>query len=198
VTEDYYDHRAQEFYDNSVEADVSELYKDFLELVPDGGWILDAGCGSGRDSNAFLGMGYQVDAIDASPSMVNLASALTGLKVRKGVFKDVDTVDRYDGIWACASLLHVPHSELAESLNSLVRAVKGHGVIYASFKHGDGERQVEGRHFTDMNHQRVECLLRKFQDVRLIDAHITDDVRPGRDEQWINLLLRKGTQHEID
>ena len=198
MTEDYYDQRAQEFYDNSVEADVSELYKGFLELVPDGGWILDAGCGSGRDSKAFLGMGYQVDAIDASASMANLASVLTGLDVQERRFEEIDTLGRYDGVWACASLLHVPHSELAGSLNSLVNAVKDSGVIYASFKHGDGERQVEGRHFTDMNRQRVERLLREFPDVRLINAYITRDVRPAREEHWMNLLLRKGTQHEID
>jgi len=108
----------------------------------------------------------------------------------------VSTVGGQDhGVWACASLLHVPHSELAESLNYLVNAVKDSGVIYASFKHGDGERQVEGRHFTDMNRQRIERLLLEFPNVLLIDAYVTSDVRPGRDEHWMNLLLRKGTQH---
>jgi SAM-dependent methyltransferase len=198
VTEDYYDRRAKEFYDNSVEADVSELYKGFLDLVPDGGWILDAGCGSGRDSKAFLEMGYQVEAIDASASMADLASKLTGLDVKERRFEEIDTVDRYDGVWACASLLHVPYSELARNLNSLVNAVKDSGVIYASFKLGDGERQIEGRSFTDMNPQRVEQLLLEFPTVRLVDAFITSDVRPGRDEEWINLLLHKGATNEVD
>jgi 2-polyprenyl-3-methyl-5-hydroxy-6-metoxy-1,4-benzoquinol methylase len=62
---DYYDDHADQFVRGTLAVDMAELYKPFLEHVPAGGRILDAGCGSGRDTRAFLAQGYEVVAMDA-------------------------------------------------------------------------------------------------------------------------------------
>ena len=72
------------------------------------GIILDFGCGSGRDTKAFLDAGFRVDATDGSAELCALASSYTGIRVRQMLFNELDAVDQYDGIWACASILHLP------------------------------------------------------------------------------------------
>jgi SAM-dependent methyltransferase len=140
----YYEDQAETFFAETVDVDMAPLYARFLARVPPGGHILDAGCGSGRDALAFRRLGYAVTAFEASPTLARLATAHCGLPVEVRRFQEIDWEDRFDGIWACASLLHVPMAELPEVLGRLGRALKSDGVLYASFKYGVGEREHEG------------------------------------------------------
>ena len=124
MTLEYYQHHADDFFNSTVNVDMCSLYTPFLEHVPKGGRILDAGCGSGRDSKAFLQQGYQVEAFDATAEMAKLASQHTGLSVKQITFSDVDAVNHYDGIWCCASLLHVSAAELPDAMAKLARELK--------------------------------------------------------------------------
>jgi 2-polyprenyl-3-methyl-5-hydroxy-6-metoxy-1,4-benzoquinol methylase len=108
----YYDLNAPSFTENTLHVDMSDLYRRFLSFLTERAYILYCGCGSGRDSLAFLRLGYQVEAIDASPEMVKTAKEITGLNVLLRSFDEIEDVKKYDGIWACASLLHVPSKEL--------------------------------------------------------------------------------------
>lgn len=191
MTLEYYQRHAQDFFSATVNVDMASLYAPFLERIPAGGRILDAGCGSGRDSKAFLQRGYAVEAFDATAEMVALATQHTGLPVRQITFSDVDVTERYDGIWCCASLLHVRMQALPEAMERLAQALKPDGVWYVSFKYGDGERIKEGRHFTDLNEQALEALLTPLTDITLIRHWITEDKRPERTEMWLNALLVK-------
>jgi 2-polyprenyl-3-methyl-5-hydroxy-6-metoxy-1,4-benzoquinol methylase len=103
----YYNDHAASFFADTVNVDMAELHSRFLMHVPAGGLILDAGCGSGRDSRAFMAQGYRVRAFDASPELARLASELLGQPVATRTFDHVDETACYDGIWACASLLHL-------------------------------------------------------------------------------------------
>lgn len=187
----YYNQNAEEFYQSTVHVDMSELHVRFLKYLPAGSLILDAGCGSGRDTRAFLMRGYQVEAFDASPEMVKKASLLTGLDVQYSTFSDLTSIERYEGIWACASLLHLPEMELPDAMQRLFTALKTSGVLYLSFKKGDGERIKDGRHFTDLNEESLQLLLGKLSDVKILDQWLTTDVRKDRDEVWLNAVLRK-------
>ena len=191
MTLEYYQHHADDFFNSTVNVDMNSIYTPFLERIPKGGRILDAGCGSGRDSKAFLQQGYQVEAFDATAEMAKLASQHTGLSVKQMTFSDVDAVNRYDGIWCCASLLHVSAAELPDAMAKLARALKPGGIWYVSFKYGDGERVKDGRRFTDLNEQGLNTLLAGLAGITLVGHWITEDKRPDRSEMWLNALLQK-------
>src|SRR5437879_4481189 len=108
---DYYSIHATDFVETTSTLDLAHLYKPFLAELAPGARILDAGCGSGRDAKAFLTRGYRVTAFDASPQMAANTSSLTGQECKILSFQQMKFRDEFDGIWACASLLHVPKSE---------------------------------------------------------------------------------------
>lgn len=190
-TIDYYNKHAEEFTASTFEVDMESLYQPFLAELPEGARILDAGCGSGRDTLAFKKKGYQVDSIDYSEELVKKASRLTGIPIKLKSFYEVDDYEAYDGIWACASLLHCERKRLAEVLEKMLRALKPDGVIYMSFKYGDSDREKYGREFTDLNEQQAQELLAQFDQVSWVQQWITIDKRPEREEQWLNLLWKK-------
>ena len=190
-TKDYYDNNAQEFVNSTFMVDMQSLYQPFLNLLPDFGRILDLGCGSGRDALAFKNMGYQIEAMDYSAELVKQASDLTGIEVRLQSFYDLDEIDTYNGIWACASLLHCERHRLVDVLQRMIQSLKANGVIYMSFKYGDQDREKDGREFTDLNEQQAGELLDHFNQVSLAKQWISIDKRPDRTEQWLNLLWKK-------
>ena len=190
-TIDYYNKHAEEFTASTFEVDMESLYQPFLAELPEGARILDVGCGSGRDTLAFKKKGYQVDAIDYSEELVKKASRLTGIPIKLKSFYEVDDYEAYDGIWACASLLHCERTRLKEVIGKLVSALKPNGVLYMSFKYGNGDREKDGRQFTDLDEVQAKALLEQFDNVQQIQQWITVDKRPDRQEKWLNLLLRK-------
>lgn len=191
MTITFYQQNADDFFNATVGVDMASLYQPFVERVAPQGKILDAGCGSGRDSKAFKAMGFDVEAFDATPEMVALATEFADLPVRLLTFAELNERDRYDGIWCCASLLHVPQDALADAMQRLALALKSGGVWYVSFKYGSGEREKDGRHFTDLNEQALETLLGHLTDIELVSTWQTQDKRPERDEIWLNALMRK-------
>ena len=187
----YYERHAHAFFNETVGVDMIPLYQRFLPLLPAGGAILDAGCGSGRDLRAFRALGYQVTGFDASPSLVALASEHAGVPVYCLAFNDIPWRAQFDGIWACASLLHVPRAELASVLKRLATALVSGGIVYASFKYGTAEHARDDRIFTDMDEDLLADLLDESRSLAPVDVWTTADRRPGREhEHWLNLLLR--------
>ena len=190
-TIDYYNKHAEEFTASTFEVDMESLYQPFLAELLEGARILDVGCGSGRDTLAFKKKGYQVDAIDYSEELVKKASRLTGIPIKLKSFYEIDDYEAYDGIWACASLLHCERNHLKEVIGKLVSALKPNGVLYMSFKYGNGDRQKEGRQFTDLDEEQAKALRKQFNYVQKIKQWITIDQRPDRQEKWLNLLWKK-------
>ncbi|WP_334136410.1 class I SAM-dependent methyltransferase [Acinetobacter schindleri] len=190
-TIDYYNKHAEEFTASTFEVDMESLYQPFLAELPEGARILDVGCGSGRDTLAFKKKGYQVDSIDYSEELVKKASRLTGIPINLKSFYEVDDYEAYDGIWACASLLHCERTRLKEVIGKLLSALKPNGVIYMSFKYGNGDREKDGRQFTDLDEVQAKALLGQFDRVQQVKQWITVDQRPDRQEEWLNLLWKK-------
>ena len=120
-TIDYYNQNAETFFAATATVNMEPVYQRFLQLLPPTGRVLDAGCGSGRDAKAFADRGFTVDAFDASPELAKLASTLIGQPVEVMSFADFDRHQMYDGIWACASLIHVPVIDLAQTMQRLWR-----------------------------------------------------------------------------
>ena len=155
-------------------------------------YILDFGCGSGRDTRYFLSQGYLVDAVDGSKEICKLASAYTGIQIQQMLFQELAAENLYDGIWACSSILHLPYQELKMVLIKMANALKADGIVYTSFKYGNFEGERNGRYFTDMTEESLQRLLGEIQTFQLEETWVTADVRPGRgDERWLNILLKK-------
>ena len=188
---DYYQQNAGTFFADTVEVDMTPLYRRFLPLLPERAEILDAGCGSGRDAKTFAGLGHRLTAFDAAPALAALAERHLGQSVHCMRFQDIAWQDEFDGIWACASLLHVPAAELPDVIQRLCQALKLGGVLYASFKYGSGEREHHGRRFTDLDESGLAELLRQVRGLEPVETWITADLRPDREaERWLNTLLR--------
>jgi len=190
-TIDYYNQYADEFAQATLHVDMESLYQPFLAELPECARILDVGCGSGRDTLAFKNRGYQVDAIDYSEVLVERATQLTGISVQQQSFYEIEVQDIYDGVWACASLLHCDRNRLPEVLKRIDAALRHGGVCYMSFKYGTTDRVKDGRAFTDLDEEQAQELLDQLNGVRVLKHWITVDQRPERQEKWLNLLWKK-------
>ena len=187
---EYYDEHSQSFFAGSINADMSESQNAFTALLPKGARVLDAGCGCGRDSKAFLDAGYDVAAFDASSEMCRISSEYTGLKVRNLRFENISFDREFDGIWASASLLHVPMDRLPVVMKKMAAALKDDGIMYASFKYGDGTVMRGERRFSDFNEKTAAKL---FEDAgfEVLQNEKGPDSRPGREsEMWVSVIAR--------
>lgn len=193
----YYDDNAIEFFMNTKDANMENLYKLFLKYIPEGGKILDLGCGSGRDTKYFLEKGYDVVAVDGSIEMVKLSSEYTGKKTLHMTFQEIDFEEEFDGIWACASLLHVRRDEISSILYKIYHALKPNGVLYSSFKYGDKEEyRDDGRFFNYYDEKSFSELIKKLGYFDILEILITNDVRKGKEnEKWLNVIVKKKTAH---
>lgn len=188
---DYYDLNYREYIAKTINLNMHPIYHRFLPHVPDGGRILDAGCGSGRDSKYFLEKGYRVDSFDASPNMALQASQYIGQNVHIMRFQDMYKENVYDGIWACASLLHVPDNELRECLEKCVKALKKDGALYCSFKLGStAMADKHGRYFNNMDEVRFKKYRPK--NTVVMNMWTREGVRDGDTNRWFNVILVKG------
>ena len=204
----YYDKNAEEFCRATKDADMSFCRDRFLCLLERETHIginesdkskihiLDAGCGSGRDAKAFLYALYQVTALDASRKICEEAEKLIKQEVLCIRFEEVQFQQEFDGIWACASLLHVSYTEISGVLKRFWNALKENGIFYASFKYGKDIRTDKDRLFYDYDEAVLKNLM--INNCFLVeDIFVTQDVRKGREnEQWINVLAKKKCSKE--
>ena len=188
----YYEENAQAFVEGTIAVDFSTNQNKFIDKLHKDAVILDFGCGSGRDTKYFLDHGFAVEAIDGSAELCKLAGAYTGIEVKHMLFQELQEVRKYDAIWACSSILHLPYAELVDVMKKMVTALKDSGLIYTSFKYGTFEGVRNGRYFIDMTEESLETLLQDVGGVEVEETWVTSDVRPGRgEEKWLNLFLRK-------
>ena len=188
----YYNENAKTFTEGTVNVDFTYTQNKFLDKLGEKQTILDFGCGSGRDTKYFLDKGHVVEAIDGSEELCKIASEYAGIEIKQMYFQDLNEKEKYDAIWACSSILHLPYDELADVLNKMVKALKEKGLIYTSFKYGNFEGIRNGRYFIDMTEESLEQLLQKVPGLEMEEKWVTSDVRPGRgEEKWLNLFLRK-------
>ena len=186
----YYDVNAKEYIENTINCDMSFHYQKFLKYLPKTGKILDVGFGSGRDMIYFKSLGYDVEGIDTSIEFVKNMKE-KGFNVRLESACELNSKCEFDGIWACASLLHLKRDELEEVIIRCSNALKENGVLYCSFKYGDKEVEIDNRYFNYINEEIISKLLIK-NNITVIEVYKTYDVRKDRKtEKWINVIVRK-------
>ncbi len=188
----YYNEHATAFIEETINVDFHGTQDHFLSLLPRCAHILDFGCGSGRDIKYFRSKGFRAEGVDASDEMCYRASQYTETKVRKMLFQDLADIASFDGIWACASVLHVNSKELSSVLYKMANATVDEGIIYLSFKYGEYEGMREGRFYNDMTERKFRRILSQVPSLKLEESWISSDVKPGlENDRWLNILLRK-------
>jgi SAM-dependent methyltransferase len=189
----YYDEHAAEFFGATAGEDFRAVYVPFVKELPARASILDAGCGSGRDTKAFLDMGFKVTAIDASSRMAALASGNCGRRCEVMEFREMAFEERFDGIWACASLLHVPTDQMYKIMGRFVTALKVGAVMYVSLKEGTGEGIVkDGRFFSFYTVRRFRMVVTSMPAWKEIGFWRTGEVRSVREKRpWLNFLVKR-------
>ena len=203
-TLDFYNQHADTYIEQTRNVKMHALYKRFTSQLPSPSGIsqhiLDLGCGSGRDSFWFANeLGVKVTAIDGSSELIKRNQAYysaSSINWQHLKFEDIrhqGWQDQFTGIWACASLLHVPFNELPNMIVSLLDTLVSGGVMYASFKHGDGERYDGKRFFCDMNQDRFLEVFQQISTTHPLEyvTWITADQQGGRDIEWFNVLMNK-------
>lgn len=192
-TLDYYNKNSEEYFNSTLNVDMTNTYKEFLKLVPEGGKILDLGCGSGRDSMNFMKLGYEVTAVDGSKELAKRASVLLRKEVIVSTFEELELKEKFHGIWACASLLHIKREDLKTVLNNLYNNLEDNGVFYMSFKYGEKEYvDDKNRYFNCFTDESIISFINENTKFNILDLYITED-KLGRvnEVKWVNLICNK-------
>lgn len=165
----------------------------FLDRLPPGGRVLELGCGGGQDAARIAARGFGVDATDATPAMVAKANQRWGVGARVMAFDQLEAEAAYDGIWAHASLLHVPRGALPGVLARIDRALRPGGWFFASYKLGEAEgRDQFGRFY---NFPSPDWLAAQYHAIPgwqiVADERSVGGGFDGVERDWINLTVRK-------
>lgn len=189
------------YYDNNIDSykklwldDFSSNYNFeipdiFLSYLNKDSKILDMGCGTGRDSKYFKELGHIVKSIDGSLGMCKIASNLLNEEVEQLNFLDINYKDEFDGIFACASLLHLSNEDLLMVLKKISNALKENGILYTCFKYGDSTRVDKGRFYNDMNEEKFLNLISNINNLKILRTWITKQYKS--DTKFINYIMVK-------
>ncbi len=188
----YYEENALKYFNSTKDLDFDFNRQILLKYLKAGNYIFDVGCGSGRDSKAFINLGYKVRALDGSKELCTLATQLIEQEVICKNYYQINDINLYDAIWACASLVHLTNEELLEVIKILSKSLKLNGYFYMCFKYGFEEREdvINDRHFNDMTEDKFNDILKQIKNLKLLEYIITSDALQ-RDNVWLNIVLKK-------
>ena len=189
TTLSWYRDNAIQYAEETRNSLVLDALWEFLSRMKEGGTILDYGSGSGRDSAYFINKGFSVDSLDGSAEMKAQAERLFGIKVKLSSFLSLEEKEKYDGIWAQASILHLEEHDLRVALTLIERSLKRDGVFYSSFRKGEEDGYENGRWYTNMTEGRFLSFLPASLYVEKIWE--SQDVRPGVNRTWLSIICRK-------
>lgn len=190
MTKEFYNKNSKEYIKSTIDVNMEEQYKPFETELKEKAKVLDIGFGSGRDTKYFNSK-YIVTSIDNSEAFVNNAKEVLDSKVMLLDVLDINFKNEFDGIWACASLLHLKKDDLKETFNKCYIALKDKGVMYTSFKEGTFEGIKEGRYYTYLTAESLAFII-KDTGFSIKTIFYTIDNRAGRQDQWLNVYLIKG------
>ena len=187
----YYESNAEHYAAETFSADMSKQYQRFLPLLKNGVKILDVGSGSGRDACYFQKQGYQVTALEPSKNLCREIRKVFSGEIVCSNIQNYRPTERYDGIWACASLIHLQEEEILCFFKKIDMYLNDNGIVYASGKSGISTGEVEdGRFFLEFTEQLVEKILTVNKQLKLEQRWYTEDVSGRRGFQWLNVVLR--------
>lgn len=187
----YYESNAERYAAETFSADMSKQYQRFLPLLKNGVKILDVGSGSGRDACYFQKQGYQVTALEPSKNLGREIRKVFSGEIVCSDIQSYQPMERYDGIWACASLIHLQEEVVLQFFEKIDQYLNDNGIVYISGKNGISTGEVEdGRFFLEFTEQLVEKILMVNKQLKLEQLWYTEDVSGRRGFRWLNVVLR--------
>ena len=187
----YYESNAEHYAAETFSADMSEQYQRFLPLLKKGAKILDVGSGSGRDACYFQKHGYQVTALEPSKNLCREIRKVFSGEIICSDIQNYRPKERYDGIWACASLIHLQEEEILRFFEKIDLYLNDNGVVYVSGKNGISTGEVEdGRFFLEFTERLVEKILTVNEQLKPEQLWYTEDVSGRQGFRWLNLIYR--------
>jgi len=191
-TMNFYSNNARDYCTETVKLTMDKVYDEFTAQLPGDAYVLDLGCGSGRDSRYFLEKGYKVCAIDGNAEIAEIAEQYIGQSVIVTQFQEIDFKDQFHGVWASASLLHCTRNQILKILANIVNALKENGVIFMSFKWGEGESiDDKSRYFNNFTESTLRSLLESKSELLIIKTWSDNSTLRGNEQKWVNALLKK-------
>ena len=191
ITLNYYKENANNFVSDTLSTNMHTLQDDFISMLAQKGRVLDLGCGSGRDSKYFIDKGFLVTSVDGSQELCKIAENVINQKVICSRFEDFNTSEKYIGVWACASLLHLNKADIKSVITKISKFIVKDGVFYMSFKYGDFEGFRNGRYFTDLTEFSFSEIIKNIPNILIEKEYITGDARVGREnEKWLNVFCK--------
>jgi len=185
-TDDYYITNAQKYITEKLDVSMHEFYSFFEKYLHKNNNILDIGFGSGRDSLYFSSK-YNVISIDVIPDFIQHGKNIGLKNVQLQRIENIEYENMFNGIWACASLLHLNNEYLTKAIDKIIVSSRENCIFYASFKYGDSEEIIDGRYFNNMNESKFYKLFNKNEfEIQKID--ITED-KLQRTNKWLNAYI---------
>lgn len=187
----YYESNTERYAAETFFADMSKQYQRFLPLLKNGVKILDVGSGSGRDACYFQKQGYQVTALEPSKNLGREIRKVFSGEIVCSDIQSYQPTERYDGIWACASLIHLQEEEVLQFFEKIDQYLADNGIVYASGKSGISTGEVaDGRFFLEFTEQLVDKILTVNKQLKLEQLWYTEDARGRGELRWLNVVLR--------
>lgn len=190
-TIDYYNRNADWYYWTTVGVDMDVFRKKFASYLPGEASVIDMGCGSGRDVMSFSDMGHDALGLDGAKELLKLAEERLGIKTKAADISDYKAASPYDGVWCCASLIHLNGEEKARFFRNLDRNLKSGGVIYISVRDGiKTGRDDNGVYMSNCS----EAELRKYLEdagCEILEMKVTEDALERGGVKWLNVIAGK-------
>ena len=184
----YYKEHYLEYYKSTVSLHLQQL-DEFMQMMEPGGKVIDLGCGSGRDSKELLNNGFEVEMVDGSYRLADLASKYTNHDVICATFQNYTPTGKFQGLWSCSSLLHLDDTEIISLMNRLIDYLEPKSPIYTSFKYGEGIRKENGRHFNYKTEKSMDSLISKIPGLRVVKHYTSEDLRDNKHNEWLSTFL---------
>ena len=191
-TINYYDKNASSYFGRTSQVELVEIYKEFLKYITVGGRIMDLGCGSGRDVKWFRDHGYEAYGLDASEQLVKIARDQFDIPVEAGHIEDWVADEAFDGIWCCASLMHLDDISFDRFLSNLRLNLRPGGALFISVKEGiDSGVSEDGRYFRDFDEETLNAFLCHYKGIRIEKVWYTTDKLYRESFKWLNAIIIK-------
>jgi SAM-dependent methyltransferase len=193
ITIEHYETQAQSFWDGTKDHDVSQNTRAFLDALPSDKPldILDLGCGPGRDLHYFKSLGHRPVGLDGSASFCKMASLYSGCPTINKTFTSMGLGQhQFDGVFANASLFHVPSVELLGVLKDIHASLRADGILFMSNPRG----QAEGWNGKRYGFYQELASSQKFLEqagFKILHHYYRPERKPRELQPWLAIVSRR-------